>query len=168
MWSYPVDSRTWNSLSGSYGWDGQFLSEPVWFSVTQRMDSEEPLHYRQNTEGNSHSSLKTSHHKITAKCVSMSMLTRSISYSSMLISSISYSSKYLHQNHTFHMVNIYNALSFWRRLANTFFQTSFEYNFQVTENNDSVLYGLERQDKGGGSGQIAELSGGGRKLRWES
>jgi hypothetical protein len=34
MWSDPVDSRVCNSLSGSYGWDGQFWLEPSWFGVT--------------------------------------------------------------------------------------------------------------------------------------
>lgn len=101
----------------------------------------------------------TSHHKKPAKCANMSMLIRSISYSPMLISLISYSSKYLHPNHTFHMVNVNNSLpppffSFWRRLANMFSKHPLSTTFQVTESNDRVLYGPERQDKGGGSGQI--------------
>lgn len=112
-------------------------------------------YYRVSTEGNSHSNLKTSHRKRKpAKCVNMPMLIRLTSYPSMLSSLIRYSSKYLHRKHTFHTVNLYNSLffSFWQSISKYLFQTCFEYNFQVTESNGNVLYGLERQDKGGGSG----------------
>lgn len=82
----------------------------------------------------------------------MSMLIRSISYSSMQISLISYSSKYLHlKPHIPHGQHVQFTF-FLVSISKYAFQTSFEYNFQVTENNDNVLYGLERQDKGGGSG----------------
>lgn len=66
----------------------------------------------------------------------------------MLISLISHSSEYLSPNHMLHTVNTHNSLS-WHQSANVF-QTSYGYNFKVSEIM-TAFFMDERKDKGRGS-----------------